>query len=706
MKMKRNLIYLICFIYASINLIAQVETKTEPEVKTEPVVNTEPEVKTESGNLDAKTEFLAKSPKESNEDQYFDFLTNNTNTEEGFIALQRITEKFFKKVNGKVDWQSAIEMYETYKDDFPSMKARFDAIIKILSAQAYDLVDINLGSGVNSAAQEYSPLPTADKTTLYFTGVGRDEDNDSEDVFVSTNVDGLWEPATKLPKIINSDNQESPQSISTDGNQLILFGSFKGSIGKGDLFYSERTDTPEKWTPVRPFPRPINSEFFDCDAKLSGDGKSMIFVSDRPGAIGGYHPYNTLYHSSLQGNTDIYVSVKNEDGTWGEAINLGSKINTKYAERKPFLHPDGKTLYFSSDGHPGIGRLDLFKSTRLNEDSWLEWSEPINLGKEINTVGDDRGAIVSTEGDLAYFAATDREPTYGGSDIFTMTLPEFAKPGKVAMINGIVKDNDSKFVEADIIWEDLDTGKKLGKLKSSPIDGKYFIVLPLGRNYGFYAEKKGYFPISKNLDLKKGKTTIKMTEDIVMYRIADLLGDDLEMTGSSDMMYDQFNIKGQKKITMNNLFFEYNKSNLLKSSFLELDRVIWLLKNYPVELVEIAGYTDSLGTPAYNLTLSEKRAKSVVDYFVKKGVSKEVLIGKGYGQLNPVASNETAEGQQKNRRVELKILKINKIKKDEQLKKEAEEIKIDEQNIKKGITPKSNDTPKKVEEPKKGKQKK
>lgn len=634
-------------------------------------LNAQPESESEEPTRESlagtNSKFLIQSMTDATSEKYFEYLGDNLNTEDGFVALQRITEKFIKEK----DWTSAIGLYEEYKPDFPKFKDKIDKIIAILKKPGDDLVEVNLGPNINSKAQEYSPLPSADKSRLYFTGMGRDFLNDTEDVFYSDFRDSTWQPAKRLPAPVNTINQEAPQSISTDGNQLILFGNFKGSMGKGDLFFTERIkDTVKQWSEVKPYPEPINSIFFDCDAKLSADGRFLIFVSDRPGGIGETHPYNTPFHGSLQGNTDIYISKKNPDGTWGKPINLGSKINTPFAERKPFLHPDGRTLYFASEGHPGIGRLDLFKASRLNDVDWDKWSEPINLGKEINTTSDDRGAIVSTEGELAYFAASGRTSSIeGSSDIFTMKLPEFARPNKVAMISGVVTDNKGKNLVTDIVWEDLESGVQLGELKSSPIDGKYFFVLPLGRNYGFYAKRKGYFPISKNIDLRKEKNTLKLEDqNIVMVSIADLIGDDLEMTGNSDMMYDQFSMSGKKKITMNNLFFDYNKWNLLKASFPELDRIVWLLENYPIELVEIGGFTDSVGKDEYNVQLSEKRANSVMEYLVKKGVKKELLTAKGYGKLYPVATNETDEGRQKNRRVELRILKINKLKADEMLK--------------------------------------
>lgn len=601
-------------------------------------------------------ELLELSVNDDNSERFNEFLNKNLNTEEGFIALQRLVEPILKEKR----YEAAIEFYLEYKSDFPKFEKKIDKIIEILKFPIENLMEINLGSGINSVFSEYSPTPTADESRIYFTSVNRDEYNETEDIFYSDFIDDIWTPAQKLNSINTEDQGEAPQAITTDGNLMNLFGSFKENIGKGDLYYSEKIRGG--WGPVKMYPEPINSKFFDCDGKLTNDKNAMIFVSDRPGAIGEFKEYGKYFNGAKLGNTDIYVSLKTDSG-WSKPINMGKTINTPFAERKPFLHPDGRSLYFSSDGREGLGSLDLYKSTKLKEDSWTEWSEPINMGKEINTGRNERGAIVATSGELAYFASADRGLNFGQVDIYKIDVPERLRPDPVTTLSGRVIDNLGNIVEATIVWEDLETGKRLGSLRSSPDDGKYFIILPQGKNYGVYAEKEGYFPISKNIDLRKEKKGLKLKEDITLYSISDLIGDDLELMGTGDLTYDSFELQEKKLIQMNNLFFEYNKSTILKSSFSELDRVIYLLKNYPIDLVEVAGHTDSVGNEEYNLTLSDKRASAVMDYLIKKGIKKEKLISKGYGKHEPVATNETEEGKKLNRRVELRILKISKVRK-------------------------------------------
>jgi len=601
-------------------------------------------------------EILLYSPTDATVDKYWDVINNYAPKKEAYIAAIRLIEQSIKDKK----WTEAVQMLEDFKFDFPGKEKDFDKVIEILNRNEEGLIDKNLGDGINSSTNESAPIQTADQNTMYFRAINREGfDNQTSDIFVSKRVDGVWQKAYKLEASFNKiDNQESPQGVSTDGNTLYLFGNYEGSLGNGDLFYAERIQG-DIWSDAIHFPEPINSKYFESDAKLTNNGDALIFSSDRPGGVGVYQPIHSTKYGSKYGNTDIYVSNRTEDG-WGPAINLGEKINTGMAERKPFLHPDGISLYFSSDGHPGLGRLDVFYAKRTDELAWDKWEEPINLGKEINSPSDESGVIVNTYGELAYFASADRDLNFGQKDIYTMNMPEALKPSAVTSLTGKVTDADGFPLEAEIIWEDLETGKKLGKMKSHPTNGTFFIVLRNGRNYGIYAEKEGYFPISTNIDLTSAANSGEMSENIQMQSLDDLLGDDLEMTGNTGLLYDAFSLQAKRKIKMNNLFFEYNKWDLLPISFPELDRIVYFLNNYPIQKIEIAGHTDSIGRDAYNEKLSKKRADAVVKYFVSKGIKKEMFVAVGYGKTQPVESNETEEGRRKNRRVELVILESSK----------------------------------------------
>ncbi|MFP4527393.1 MAG: OmpA family protein [Candidatus Kapaibacterium sp.] len=576
-------------------------------------------------------EFLSGSVNDFNFKKFYNFIKDSAPSENAFVAVQRLAEPHIRQGN----WEAAGDIFMLYKPDFPGMEKRFDKILGLINAIPRGLAEKNLGPNVNTAGYEHTPMPTADGTLMYFTGIERDFMNRSEDVFVCERIADEWTNARKLEASLNTMHNEAPQCISTDGNLLILFGNYPEQIGRGDLYYSEKTDSG--WTYPKLYPRPINSEYFDCDAKITADGKTLIFVSERPGGVGETHLIHEPFHGTRYGNSDIYISFRTDTG-WSEPINLGPTINTPYAERKPFLHPDGRTLYFASDGHYGLGRLDLFVSRRLREDSWTEWSEPVNLGKEINGSGTDWGAVVSTEGSLAYFAATDRKVNYGGTDIYTIELPEFARPNTVVTIQGTVRDCDSDWLAADIVWEDLATGERVGRLKSDPQNGHYVIVLPVGRKYGYYAEKEGYYPISKNIDLQQADSHRVVTENITLFKI-----DNLE----------------KEAVRINNVFFEFDKSRLLPESIPELERLLAMLEKHPQLKIEIAGHTDDVGTDVYNNALSQRRAKAVSNYLTDRGIDRSRITTKGYGSSQPMASNENETGRASNRRVEFRVLKNN-----------------------------------------------
>ena len=273
-----------------------------------------------------------------------------------------------------------------------------------------------------------------------------------------------------------------------------------GTYGEFDIYLAEKDSLSWRMTHL---PYPINTKYHEESGNLTSDGKALLFTSDRPGGIGAYVPINQyFYHGSVMGNMDIYISFLTDSG-WSKPINLGPTINTPYAERAAYLHPDGKTLYFSSNGHAGLGRLDVFKSVRLREDSWTEWSEPVNLGKEINTANDDWGYNIDIKGDSAFFAINDAPDGYGNWDIYSVTLPKNAKPEKIIIVRGKVTDSGGNPISCVIKWEDLETGEVIGRLRSDPRDGYYFITLNPGRNYGYFADKSGFYPLSKNINLKK-----------------------------------------------------------------------------------------------------------------------------------------------------------------------------------------------------------
>jgi outer membrane protein OmpA-like peptidoglycan-associated protein/TolA-binding protein len=342
-----------------------------------------------------------------------------------------------------------------------------------------------------------------------------------------------------------------------------------------------------------------------------------------------------LYHGDRLPLSDLFICHKDQNGKWGKILNLSSKLNTPYTERSPFLHPDLKTLYFSSDGHGGLGKLDVYMTKRLADSCWDCWSDPINLGKEINGPNSDWGYKISTDGEVAYFSKDSKLKTR--EDIYKITLPPHLRPDVVARIEGQLKDSDNKAISTSIQWEDLENNKIMGTAKTDPNDGSYFIVLPMGKNYGYFIEDTSFFPIAQNIDLRDSTKAVDIKKDIKVISFEEMIDKGIS-------------------VPMNNLFFDFGKYDLLPSSIPELKRVANIIKRYNLK-IEISGHTDDIGEDRNNQILSERRSKSVKDFFIESGCNERLLQTIGYGESKPIDTNETEKGRANNRRVEIKFIK-------------------------------------------------
>ncbi len=332
-----------------------------------------------------------------------------------------------------------------------------------------------------------------------------------------------------------------------------------------------------------------------------------------------------------RGGLDLYVSRLLADGTWSEPENLGDDINTAADEATPFLAPDCTTLYFSTSGRCGYGDNDIFIARRKNG-SWKSWEEPKNIGSQVNTPGWDGYFTIPASGDWAYFSSSTN--SIGMEDLFRIKLPKDLKPKSVALVKGrVLNIKTGKLVDARISYEILPSGEEAGIARPDPITGEYSIVLPAGSKYGFLAQADGFIPVNENLDLRALGEYGEVQRDLILVPIE----------------------VGQV-IRLNNIFFEFGKYELLEDSYSELNRVDRLLAEHPRMRIEIDGHTDDVGTSQANQVLSLNRAKAVSDYLLSKGIAKKRLIVKGYGQTKPLAPNDTEENRQKNRRVEFRIV--------------------------------------------------
>ncbi|MFL5729984.1 MAG: OmpA family protein [Cytophagaceae bacterium] len=480
----------------------------------------------------------------------------------------------------------------------------------------------NLGSHVNSPYEEVGPIITQDGKTLYFDRGNHPENtpgNDNDDIWISHNQNGTWELAKNIGRPLNNKSHNFVISISPDENSMLVNGVYSpdGEISTPGVSITHRTATG--WD----IPKKVEIEDYYSDESqisynLSADRKTLIM---------------SLQRKDTYGENDLYVSFLKENDTWTRPMNMGSSLNTLGDESTPYLAADGVTLYFSTSGRPGYGAGDIFVCKRM-DNSWTYWSEPLNMGPELNT--DDWDLYFSTTADGEYGYLVSGHQSIGHEDIFRIKLADEVKPGPVVIIYGKVLDKETgKPLEAEITYYNLHTNQEVGISRTNPVDGSYKIILPYGVAYGFHADKNGYYPERSSIDLTEIKTYTEIERNLLLAPI-----------------------KAGSKIALNNVFFEQSKPVLLPSSYAELDRLVQILMENPSIKIEIDGHTDNVGDPKKNQKLSEDRVKTIKNYLISKGVSATRLSGKGYGGSKPIASNAKEETRKLNRRVEFTIVSM------------------------------------------------
>lgn len=571
--------------------------------------------------LKLEAEFESKNKRD-----YEQYIRAAAPRERAFVALQRLIEQDIADKN----WPLAIAKVQKFEPSFKQAPDKVRDLIQLLSDKQLNIKKMSLGSAINSNLHEYMPLISVDNHDLYYCRADKKTNGTvDENIYVASKVNGQWQESTYLGGVNTHQDNEGALAISADKQALIIF---KGSSGDGDMQMLEKT--AKGWQKTNAFSETINSPAWDADAMISSDGNVLFFVSERKEVLDLVSKGNLQgFHGSGSPNRDIFVSLKDINGNWQKPINIGDAINTPFSERTPFLHPDMKTLYFSSDGHSGLGRLDVYKTTRL-DDSWTNWSTPVNLGKSINTEKNDWGYRVSTDGKTVFFAATNAQLN---EDIFQSELPEKFRPQIVSSIAGHLTDRQGQPIEAEIIWEDMETGKEVGRLKSNPADGRFFIALPNDKQYSYFVFKEHYFPKSNHIDLRGKAGRIALEEKMEMIKIDEMVEHGISLP-------------------LKNLFFETNKYQIKNSSYLELDRLVDLVKKYELNIL-ISGHTDNAGSVQSNIELSQNRARAVRSYLIEKGCPSDKIQAKGYGESQPVDDNNTKEGRKHNRRVEVRFNK-------------------------------------------------
>jgi outer membrane protein OmpA-like peptidoglycan-associated protein len=488
----------------------------------------------------------------------------------------------------------------------------------------------NIGVKINSEYPELRPTVSADGNLLFFIRENNPANNNynevpnSQDIWFSERDSfGVWSKAVHLGHPLNTTAYNAVYWVSPDNNRLLLRNAFRDGAYLGRGVSMTHLQKSGYWSP----PNMLmikNYEKYDrgrqAGATMAHDGQTLLlYMSSEPGSA----------------MNDIYVCFLTADDTWTEPKSLGKQINLpKYNELAPYLAADGVTLYFSSDRPGGLGDNDIWMTKRLDK-SWTKWSEPVNLGSPINTEDWDAFFTLDAGGEYAYLTTT--LGAYGESDIVRVKLMEKERPKPVVLVSGNVYNAKTKQpLSASLVYETLPDGLAAGNGTSSEIDGSFKIVLPYDKNYSIRATADKFFAISENLNL-----------------------DSLIKEGYKEIHKDLYlaPIEIGQVVRLNNVFFDNDKFDLRPESFIELDRVVKLLTENPTIEIQINAHTDSNASDEHNFTLSDNRARSVTDYIISKGIAASRLTSHGYGETQPVATNETDEGRQLNRRVEFKIVK-------------------------------------------------
>jgi outer membrane protein OmpA-like peptidoglycan-associated protein len=541
-----------------------------------------------------------------------------------------------KAYHNNYQFSEAIKTFETFKSFIPNQNQDFnDEIARYIKMAQHGLkymaeplkMEIrNLGPNINTKYSEYAPVISADESVLIFTSRRPKNENDPkaddgdyyEDIYISYKKDnGDWEVPKLISPNINTPGHEASIGLSVDGQVLFLYKS----EGTGGNIYSSRLNGTE-WTDPVKLSDNINSKDWEPSASISSDGNLLYFTSDRKGGYGG---------------RDIYMCKKLPNGEWGLPINLGPTINTPFDEDAPFIHPDGRTLFFSSNGHTTMGGFDVFFSA---QDEAGKWQTPVNLGYPVNTTQDDIFYVLSADGKKAYYSST-QENGFGKKDIYVAIFEEQIGTG-LALIKGKIIDTHGDIPDAQIFVTDLESGEVVGIYRPNARTGNFLFILPPGANYTVSYEAEGYHIQEDDVNLPPDMTYYELNKIVVL-------------TPSEE-----------REVNQNALYFSSAKNTLDKAAISELEKLYQYMIDNPEAILVLSGHTDHTES-ANNLKLSEERAKAVADYLISKKIDPERIKLVGYGKDKPKVSNTNPDGSnneqlmQLNRRVEFSFYDPNSV---------------------------------------------
>lgn len=472
-----------------------------------------------------------------------------------------------------------------------------------------------LSDTVNCFALQYFPVLTADQQELIFTRrLGNGAEHDEDLVISGKESNGRWGKPQSISKNVNSILNEGTCTISADGRKLI-FTSCVGrqSYGSCDLY--ETVKIGNEWTVPKNLGPNVNSTEWESQPSLSADGRTLYFVSDRRGGVG---------------RRDIWVTRLDDSGQWIKARNVGAPVNTVGDEISPFIHVNNQVLYFASTGHTGFGGYDIFVSEREGD----TWATPVNLGKPLNDHEDQFSFFITADGSKGYYSHEESGSSGSISKIYEIDIPEAQRiKNKSNYVRGVVSDRKTgQKLKAKIELYTIETNSLVSVVESDSVSGEYLMVLTQGAEYALYVNKAGYLFQSLNFNYSEITDLEPIVQNILL---------DKAVSGAYAVL--------------KNLFFDTDKYDLKEKSITELEKIIHFLQENQAIRIEISGHTDNTGSPAYNQQLSERRAQSVYNYLINRGIPEIRIIAKGYGHTRPVAPNTTEEGKQLNRRIEFLI---------------------------------------------------
>jgi OmpA-OmpF porin, OOP family len=475
-----------------------------------------------------------------------------------------------------------------------------------------------LSDTVNRFVMQYFPVLTADQGELIFTRRTGYKDVNDEDLFVSfKNEKGQWKEPVSISKTINTLNNEGTSTISADGRKII-FTSCAGrdSYGSCDLYETKKVGN--EWSVPKNLGPLVNSTSWESQPTLSADGRTLYFVSDRRSGLG---------------QRDLWYSTLDEQGKWTKAQNLGKPINSEFDEMSPFIHVNGRTLFFATNALPGFGGYDIFFS---DVDS-SGWATPRNIGSPINNHDDQFSLFITADGKKGYYSHEEtKDDGLSSSKIYEVTIPEENWiQYRSNYVKGIVRDKETKdLLSARIELVDIRANKVISLVESDSLKGDYLMVLTQGAEYALYVTKDGYLFKSLNFNYSEVRDFKPIVVDIELEKA-----------------------KEGSVVVLNNIFFDTDKYELKDKSTTELSKIVRFLNDNPSVTIQISGHTDNIGAVDYNQQLSLKRATSVYQHLIDKGIDKKRLQFKGFGSSRPLADNNTEEGRQLNRRIEITVLK-------------------------------------------------